>query len=146
VGGYAPRAREDSVRPRRLMGASGRPLNFTVRRAMAKSSRWLLAITAVAVVLSVPSWVAWEKWRAQRVHAFCGDALAAEMSGHGMSVQELSRLQQRDGIFSSDVRTVTVSGSGNSKRSELVFADDLETHACVVGHNGMYLTGVQILF
>jgi hypothetical protein len=28
----APRAREDSVRPRRLSGASGRPLNFTVRR------------------------------------------------------------------------------------------------------------------
>ena len=28
VGGYAPRAREDSVRPRRLIGASGRPLNF----------------------------------------------------------------------------------------------------------------------
>jgi hypothetical protein len=32
VGGYAPRAREDSMRPRRLVGASGRPLNFTVRR------------------------------------------------------------------------------------------------------------------
>jgi hypothetical protein len=32
VGGYAPRAREDSVRPRRLSGATGRPLNFTVRR------------------------------------------------------------------------------------------------------------------
>jgi len=31
VGGYAPRAREDSVRPRRLPGASARPLNFTVR-------------------------------------------------------------------------------------------------------------------
>jgi hypothetical protein len=31
VGGYAPRAREDSVRPRRLRGASGRPPNFTVR-------------------------------------------------------------------------------------------------------------------
>jgi hypothetical protein len=27
----APRAREDSVRPRRLSGASVRPLNFTVR-------------------------------------------------------------------------------------------------------------------
>jgi hypothetical protein len=115
---------------------------------MVKSSRWLLAITGVAVVLSVPSWVAWEKWRARRVHAFCSDALAAEMetSGHGMSVQELSRLEQRDGIFSSDVLSVTVSGSGNSKRSELLFADHLETHACVVGHNGSYLTGVQILF
>ena len=32
MGGYAPRAREDSVRPRRMSGASGRPLNFTVRR------------------------------------------------------------------------------------------------------------------
>jgi len=34
VGGHAPRAREDSMRPRRLVGASGRPLNFTVRRPM----------------------------------------------------------------------------------------------------------------
>jgi mannose-6-phosphate isomerase-like protein (cupin superfamily) len=32
VSGYAPRAREESVRPRRLRSASGRPLNFTVRR------------------------------------------------------------------------------------------------------------------
>jgi hypothetical protein len=31
VGGYAPRAPEEIVRPRRLVGASGRPLNFTVR-------------------------------------------------------------------------------------------------------------------
>ena len=32
MGGYAPRAREDSVRPRPLVRASGRSLNFTVRR------------------------------------------------------------------------------------------------------------------
>ena len=31
VGGYAPRAREESVRPRRLSGASRRPLDFTIR-------------------------------------------------------------------------------------------------------------------
>ena len=31
MGGYAPRAPEDSVRPQRLLCASGRPLNFTVR-------------------------------------------------------------------------------------------------------------------
>jgi len=31
VGGYAPRAREEIVRPRRLVHASGRPLNFSVR-------------------------------------------------------------------------------------------------------------------
>jgi hypothetical protein len=30
VGGYAPRAREDSVRPRRLADVVVRPLNFTV--------------------------------------------------------------------------------------------------------------------
>jgi len=32
VGGWAPRAREDSVRPRRRTAASARPLNFTVSR------------------------------------------------------------------------------------------------------------------
>jgi hypothetical protein len=31
VGGYTPRAPEESVRQRRLVGAPGRPLNFTVR-------------------------------------------------------------------------------------------------------------------
>jgi hypothetical protein len=34
VGGYAPRGQEDSMRPRRLSSASGRPLNFTVRREL----------------------------------------------------------------------------------------------------------------
>jgi hypothetical protein len=34
----APRAPEDSVRPRRLIGASGRPLNFTVRRLGKRST------------------------------------------------------------------------------------------------------------
>jgi len=33
----APPAQEDSVRRRRLIGASGRPLNFTVRRRLGKS-------------------------------------------------------------------------------------------------------------
>jgi hypothetical protein len=31
VGGSAPRALKDSVRPRRLFGVVARPLNFTVR-------------------------------------------------------------------------------------------------------------------
>ena len=31
MGGWAPRALKDSVRPRRLSGASARPFNFTVR-------------------------------------------------------------------------------------------------------------------
>ena len=34
--GYAPRAREEIVRPRRSSGASGRPLNFTVRPRVAR--------------------------------------------------------------------------------------------------------------
>jgi hypothetical protein len=38
VGGYAPGALEDSVRPRRSMGASGRPLNFTVRALWASTA------------------------------------------------------------------------------------------------------------
>jgi hypothetical protein len=35
----APRALEDSVRPRRQVGASVRPLNFTVRRSLRSSKR-----------------------------------------------------------------------------------------------------------
>ena len=38
MSGLAPRAPGDSVRPRRLMCASGRPLNFTVRRRVIQRS------------------------------------------------------------------------------------------------------------
>jgi hypothetical protein len=37
VSGFAPRALGDSVRPWRLIGASGRPLNFTVRQRLGRS-------------------------------------------------------------------------------------------------------------
>jgi len=37
VSGLAPRARGDSVRPRRLSDVVGRPLNFTVRSHLGKS-------------------------------------------------------------------------------------------------------------
>ena len=42
--GHAPRAREDSMRPRRLGGASGRPLNFTVRFHMKRVGLLLLLL------------------------------------------------------------------------------------------------------
>jgi hypothetical protein len=47
VGGWAPRAPEASVRPRRSLGASGRPLNFTVRQhvdAIPDRSQLLLSL------------------------------------------------------------------------------------------------------
>ena len=47
MGGYAPRAHGDSVRPRRLSVASGRPLNFTVRQhvdAIPDRSQLLLSL------------------------------------------------------------------------------------------------------
>lgn len=41
MSGYAPRATEDSLRPRRWVGASERPLNFSVRRPPAPyASSW----------------------------------------------------------------------------------------------------------
>jgi hypothetical protein len=53
VGGYAPRAREDSMRPRRWLSASGRPLNFTVRgRLRHSNASWLRRQL-------VPSWRAY---------------------------------------------------------------------------------------
>ena len=38
MSGYAPRALEDSVRPRRALDASVRPLNFTVRSHLGEIS------------------------------------------------------------------------------------------------------------
>jgi hypothetical protein len=47
VGGCAPRAPGDSVRPRRLSGASVRPLNFTVRRPRL---RWWTGFASVVFI------------------------------------------------------------------------------------------------
>ena len=52
MGGCAPRAREDSVRPRRLIGASGRPRNFTVRRTVLKGRAILIGLLAGALGLA----------------------------------------------------------------------------------------------
>ena len=43
----APRALEDGVRPRRLAGVVGRPINFTVRCGALTSSRGWLRFWAV---------------------------------------------------------------------------------------------------
>ena len=48
MGGYAPRARGDSVRPRRLVGASGRPLNFTVRTCVHPVLRFRASVLDVS--------------------------------------------------------------------------------------------------
>jgi len=55
VGGCAPRARENSVRPRRLSGRIGQPLSFTVRRPMRSLYALLLMYVAVLSVVGVAS-------------------------------------------------------------------------------------------
>ena len=61
MGGYAPRALEDSVRPRRLSGASGRPLNFTVRRHCMSPQhiRLIGSLTALVFILAGLYCVLW---------------------------------------------------------------------------------------
>ena len=51
----APRAREDSVRPRRSSGAVVRPLNFTVRFRMHQAPAFLLAVLVTLGFNSVPA-------------------------------------------------------------------------------------------
>jgi len=63
MSGSAPRAREDSVRSRRLFGASARPLNFTVRAHMERPSgvgalAKILALLGVVALLSI-TFVPW---------------------------------------------------------------------------------------
>ena len=57
MGGYAPRALKDSLRPRRLSGVVVRPLNFTVRSHFGEIQRreelggcfgWLCGVRTVA--------------------------------------------------------------------------------------------------
>ncbi len=53
MSGLAPRAREDSVRPRRSSGVVVRPLNFTVSSLMAHPRRYIVAMFGVSAVLGV---------------------------------------------------------------------------------------------
>jgi len=63
----APRAREDSVRPRRLISASGRPLNFTVRpRHERQHSVRKLARLLLTGVIFVAAWGVYSR---HRIHA-----------------------------------------------------------------------------
>ena len=53
----APRAPEDSVRPRRLSGVVVRPLNFTVRRPVTVLYTLLLAYVVVLTAVAVAGWL-----------------------------------------------------------------------------------------
>ena len=54
----APRALKDSVRPRRLAGVVGRPLNFTVRRAGISAVRTLATAVGLLALLNLAVYVA----------------------------------------------------------------------------------------
>jgi hypothetical protein len=56
VGGYAPLAREDSVSPRHLTGASGRLLNFTVRSQQESPLATSALVFNACVMLGLLSW------------------------------------------------------------------------------------------
>jgi hypothetical protein len=56
VGGYTPRAREDSMRPRRLVGASGRPLSFTVRLRFDRSRASLVQLIYPTHMAAATDW------------------------------------------------------------------------------------------
>ena len=93
AGGYAPRALEDSVRPRCLVGAPGRPLNFTVRpRPMLRGYIALVLLSAPvgatdfrALDLGDPCGpvqtrekalgsvaIPWPRWAGADIYAFAG--------------------------------------------------------------------------
>ena len=75
MGGYAPRAREDSVRPRRLSGVVVRPLNFTVRAHMLSFLRLLTIrgaskslrghVVFLQAACSVPMFLLFAAWNYQ---------------------------------------------------------------------------------
>jgi len=54
VGGYAPRALEDSVRSRRRSGGVVRPLNFTVRHPMWRRCVFLAVLVALLTAADAP--------------------------------------------------------------------------------------------
>ena len=52
----SPRVREDSVHPRLRLGASGRPLNLTVRRHMDPPQSFIAWVAVALIVLGLASY------------------------------------------------------------------------------------------
>jgi hypothetical protein len=96
---------------------------------------------ALVVVLPIPSWLAWEKWRGHRLHKFCSEALAEMSTGRGMSVTDLLRLERSHGIDSS---YIVGEARFPAKNRYLTFGAVSVERECAISHDGTNVTGVQI--
>src|SRR5690348_2368249 len=107
---------------------------------MTKRSRWLLILLALAVLLPIPSWIAWESWRAYTLLKFCREAQV------GMPLADLLRLERRHWIDNSYLVEARIPGFVDQAHSRdlsfrsHMFDPDFE---CAVSHDGTVVTAVQ---
>jgi hypothetical protein len=109
---------------------------------MRKRARWILTVLAVAVLLPIPSWVAWEGWRQHTLVAFCRDAKV------GMSLTDLLRLEKRHWINDSYLVQALFKGYVDQAHSrDLEFRSHIydPPFACAITHDGHAVTSVQLL-
>lgn len=109
---------------------------------MERSARWVLGIGAVAIILPVASYIAWEGWRADTLLAFCKQAQV------GMPVADLLDLEERHRIDDSYLVQAQFDGYiGQIHSTELEFRSHMldPDFACFVGHNGNTVKSVQLV-
>jgi hypothetical protein len=126
----------DSLEP----GASSN--NRLERSRAAASTRWLLISFAGVIVLALPSWVAWEIWRAHAVNAFCKDVKV------GMPFADLLRTERRHWINKSYlVQAMFEDYVDQAHSHDLEFRSHMldPPFACAISHDGHTVTSVHLL-
>lgn len=109
---------------------------------MERPARWVLGISAAAIILPVASYIAWEAWRADALLAFCKEAQV------GMPVADLLELEERHRIDDSYLVQAIFDGYiGQIHSTDLEFRSHMldPDFACFVDHNGSTVTSVQLV-
>jgi hypothetical protein len=109
---------------------------------MMRSMRTLAILFLVGLVLVVPAWIAWEKWRAHTLFAFCKEVQV------GMPFSSLLRLERQHWIGESYLVQALFKDYVDQAHSQsLEFRSHMldPDFACFVTHDGTTVTNVQLL-
>jgi hypothetical protein len=109
---------------------------------MTRHSRWTLVVVIAVVVLPIPTWVAWQSWRAHTLRSFCREVRV------GLPVADLGTLEQRHWIDASYL--VLPPGDGlehQAQMPELTFRSHMydPDFECVITQNGVTVTAATLV-
>jgi hypothetical protein len=109
---------------------------------MRKSLRWSVILLAAAIVLPIPTFVAWQSWRDHKLRGFCREVRV------GLPVADLMSLERRYGIDASYLVLFKDDDfEHQAQKPDLTFRSymldpDLE---CAISQNGITVTSADLV-